>query len=785
MKLVELTSKSNKDILAKLMATENITVLHKKVPTAYFDVKDRTLVCPMFKEMSPELYDLFMGHEVSHALNTPLEGWHEEVCEKGPLFKGYLNVIEDVRIEKKIKERYPGLRRSFYKGYDELANEDFFGIKENTNKELNEKNLIDKINIHFKIGHLARVRFSDDEKPYIKRCKNLETFEEVLELANELFERQKEKTNEKLESMTQWEIEELMDDLEISEEEEISSPAESESIPIEDDYPSDEQIPSNHSNDESDDFEEEFNEQEENSEDGENSDEENLEDGEGGGEENSEQKGGGKSKEEKLEDELNKSETDEEFRSNEGSLLSDKGEGDEPKYYEIENKIQYDNFIIPWKEIDKKVSDKGYYNKPLNRTNIEKFTKEFVNKNKRIINYMVKEFEMKKAAAAYKRSQSAKTGELNMDRLHLYKLKDDIFNRIQVIPEGKNHGVVMVIDWSGSMSGSVKPTMEQAALLSMFCRRIQIPFRLFAFSDSYRSDKALDLLENENKNNTERNLDWNEYIDSRMYGKKVEQENPWNLGSFNLLEIFNEKMSNTEFIRNMENWFEISNHVDWRNSYEDQQSYDRNWYLPGGLNLGGTPLDASIVVLRDYLKDFKRNYGLDICSFIALTDGESHSPFSHSDAYLVDRKINKVFKLTEGWRGRNTHGLLKWLKETADVKTIGFFLTTAVGRRWFYDAGSFTGQDIDSYNDDDIEKRKEFTKLATTFKDGAYDLAIMINQKKIEINYKKDDLDYVLGGQTMETGVTKGKLKSALVKAGNHKMKQRVILNQFVDQMAV
>ena len=99
---------SNKDILAKLMATENITVLHKKVPTAYFDVKNRTLVCPMLKDdMSSEMYDLFMGHEVGHALNTPVEGWHQSVSELGPVFKGYLNVIEDVRIEKEIKAKYP------------------------------------------------------------------------------------------------------------------------------------------------------------------------------------------------------------------------------------------------------------------------------------------------------------------------------------------------------------------------------------------------------------------------------------------------------------------------------------------------------------------------------------------------------------------------------------------------------------------------------------------------------------------------------------------------------
>ena len=158
---------SNKDILAKLMATENITVLHKKVPTAYFDVKSRTLVCPILKDnMSSELYDLFMGHEVGHARNTPAEGWHDAVCERGGTFKGYLNVIEDCRIEDKIKTKYPGLRRSFYKGYEELAFDDFFGIK---GKDLTKLNLIDKINIHFKIGSQARVQFSDEERPYIVR----------------------------------------------------------------------------------------------------------------------------------------------------------------------------------------------------------------------------------------------------------------------------------------------------------------------------------------------------------------------------------------------------------------------------------------------------------------------------------------------------------------------------------------------------------------------------------------------------------------------------------------
>ena len=176
---------SNKDILAKLMATENITVLHKQVPTAYFDVKNRTLVCPMLKDdMSSEMYDLFMGHEVGHALNTPVEGWHQSVSELGPVFKGYLNVIEDVRIEKEIKAKYPGLRRSFYKGYKELNNDNFFGLD---GKDISKLNLIDKLNIHFKVGHFSRVDFTDEEKAIVKRCEDLKTFEQVMALAKELF----------------------------------------------------------------------------------------------------------------------------------------------------------------------------------------------------------------------------------------------------------------------------------------------------------------------------------------------------------------------------------------------------------------------------------------------------------------------------------------------------------------------------------------------------------------------------------------------------------------------
>ena len=99
---------SQKSTLAKLLATENITLEHKNVPTAYFDLKERKVVLPIFKkEMSADLYDLLIGHEVSHALNTPLDGWHDSASTKGRGYKSFLNVIEDARIERDIKKRFP------------------------------------------------------------------------------------------------------------------------------------------------------------------------------------------------------------------------------------------------------------------------------------------------------------------------------------------------------------------------------------------------------------------------------------------------------------------------------------------------------------------------------------------------------------------------------------------------------------------------------------------------------------------------------------------------------
>ena len=108
---------THKEILARLLASEGINVQHAHLETAMFDLKTRTLLLPIWREdLSNDVYDLLIGHEVGHALWTDAEKYKDAVLsKKAPAC--YYNIVEDARSEKKIKRKYPGLKKNFYIGY--------------------------------------------------------------------------------------------------------------------------------------------------------------------------------------------------------------------------------------------------------------------------------------------------------------------------------------------------------------------------------------------------------------------------------------------------------------------------------------------------------------------------------------------------------------------------------------------------------------------------------------------------------------------------------------------
>ena len=161
-----MTVNNSKSMLAKLLAKENITIVHGNYRTAFFDVERRTLGLPLWDNLE-DVYDLLVGHEVGHALETPPEGWHDAAVEIPGCPRSYINVVEDVRIEKLIQRRYPGLVSCFKRGYQKLYDDDFFGVNEIPELTSDYVNLIDRINLKAKLRELINVEFLDSERDLV------------------------------------------------------------------------------------------------------------------------------------------------------------------------------------------------------------------------------------------------------------------------------------------------------------------------------------------------------------------------------------------------------------------------------------------------------------------------------------------------------------------------------------------------------------------------------------------------------------------------------------------
>ena len=179
------------DKLAKLLATENIIVEHRNTSTASFDTKNRVLTLPMWKDITPTLETLLVGHEVGHALNTPDSGWSPMAPEK----KTICNIVEDARIERKMKIKYPGLRRDFYEGYKELFDKDFFKIKD---QKIEKMNFLNRINLHFKIGAFQNIPFEEDEQGFVDEIGETKTWNEIVDITDRIFDFLKTKEDQRI-----------------------------------------------------------------------------------------------------------------------------------------------------------------------------------------------------------------------------------------------------------------------------------------------------------------------------------------------------------------------------------------------------------------------------------------------------------------------------------------------------------------------------------------------------------------------------------------------------------
>ena len=176
---------SAQEYLAKLLAKENLSVQHGNYSTASFDVMNRVLRLPLWEDKGKDVYDLLVGHEVGHALYTPADGWHDSEKKIGKIPRAYLNIVEDIRIERKIQETYPGIVRRFKAGYKRLFDDNLFGTDD---RDINKAGLMDRLNVSSKGRGYVPVEFSDEESPLVKEAMEVQTWDDVLKICQKLYD---------------------------------------------------------------------------------------------------------------------------------------------------------------------------------------------------------------------------------------------------------------------------------------------------------------------------------------------------------------------------------------------------------------------------------------------------------------------------------------------------------------------------------------------------------------------------------------------------------------------
>ena len=720
----ELETKAQiRESLAKIMAIENISVRHENVPTASFDVVNRNLILPVFSEnMSDDLYTMLITHEVGHALYTPSSGWTKIMND--PRMRHIVNVVEDCRIEKMMIRKFPGTRSSFAKATQEMLDADIFGLDSGTQK-MEDYGLVDRLNLHFKPGRYVGmdVPLSTKELYWADEIDDCETFEDVLKVSKRLHSYIENETDEQ-----------------------------------------------------------------------ENEDDQDQQQGSG----NSKQVGS----------------------PNNQPSTQDAMDGHVKRYVDqnvyavehlnIPSKIILDKIVVPYKTVHSQIRKKWYVDKQVDPTNpnagknsgynyysrynhaqvgeielAEETYSKFLSKNKKIINNLVNMFQQRKSAKLHSKTKISPTGSLDTNKLHTYKYNDDVFKKMRTVPKGKNHGMVMFLDLSGSMQSNMYGSIEQIMNLVMFCKKLSLPFEVYGFTDNtnYRSTKKTNKKDGEEITYSEGDIDLSDR-------------------SFQLRQYFTNKMKASEFKEACINMFAIANGHISKSIGKDSAGNTTYCTLPPEEQLGGTPLDPAIIASIQVVNDMKKKYSLDIINAIFVTDGESSHWLSkrsgnngHStqanlggDVYVThDRKANKSWRLnmkrTSSSYNNITNHWLSIMKQVTGANTVGFYLANSSSVSYYLDGRHLNGKRLTRAAAESLIKSNGFIESKEHGYDAYYYVEDGEQLKTSDDPDIADLLEKISDSGEAEEQINKN-MQAAVSNEMKNKRKKRVLLSRFIDIIA-
>src|SRR5210317_1625334 len=741
----------SKTQLAKLLATEDITVRQSpEAKTASFDVKNRVLTLPNWKFDDTVVLDLLIGHEVGHALWTSDKDW-ESALAKG-LHKGITNVVEDARIEKKIKQRYPGLIRCMVSGYRILESKGFFYDDIDS---IEHMGLIDRINLHFKLGAMANIPFSETELYFVNMVSDCNTWEDVEKSVIALME-------------YIGSVENLADmEPKLGEEEEGDGEEEegdSLSVGGEDDS-----------------------------------------EGEEGEKEKSENSLSGDIEElrDYLNDYMESIDTQSRFDDSIMDSLSEiDAFGYGPKYYTLP-KFDIKTGLVSYTDFHKELNTRCEINKKLyegtyafsvSNTNIFNSMdyRAFKREAGKIVGYMAKEFERKKSAAEYRKESVSKTGVLDMTKVHQYKYNEDLFLRNTIRPNGKSHGMILMLDWSASMCSHMHDSMKQLFSLVWFCQKVNIPFEVYAFSNSWCDWLAKDYSSAEEWLQAEGpnvNKIWKNKPGNAYFGNADGEDN------FRLMNILSSNMNAKQCnsaMTNLFNWSRACNGHQW-----------------GSVDLSSTPLLETMVALDTIIPNFQETNNLDITNLMVITDGEGNGSWTWTipeneddpghrvygrDCRLVDMDTKREYttKDIEDYENKlgcghgrfvmryhnvsNEIQVINYLKDKYKINTIGMFIDGNSSR-------SLTKKTIEKYLGWRDHNLSKWTKLRNEVKKtGVAKVNLMgyDDYYLVPVGKLRDEGEEL----QIDNDCSAAKIKNAFAKNLTQRFGNKVLVNKMIDIIA-
>ena len=660
--MTTIVEKSN---LAKLLATENVNVQYRKAKTASFNPTTRTLIIPIMKEMSNDLHDLLVGHEVGHAHDTPKDGWHDAVHANGNNYKGFLNVVEDARIEKRMKRRYPGLRKSFRNGFDDLMQRDFFGVRGNN---LNTLPFIDRVNLITKSDYTLNILFNQEETALLDKVKAIETWDDAVRVTNELWAFSKEEMSK----LSEHGDHEGFDDNGYGEDDPDEDEQDGESG-------SGEGKSSGEKKDKSD----------ESAADQKSTESDDGDDGESDGYRNvlNRIKQSAASDFDQYSDEP-VCETDNNFRKNEITLIDEKSL--DYVYAKLPTPI-LSKIVTPAKRVQELLTQEFSKQNAEYESVATTLYTDFKRKNERYISLLAKEFEMRKAATKYAKSRLSNTGDVDISKIYKYQIDDNIFRKMMKVPKGKSHGLVLLLDKSGSMSQNMASSIEQILILALFCRKVNIPFKVYGFGNAI-AVRQIDYPDEMKA--WEKELEKNELSSwEDMYGTFSKKDGELTTNVVYLREVINSQMGNATFQKAVKNLCCLMNSY----GYGGISHSQRNFHRPPSESLSNTPLIEALIALKPILEEFRQTNHLDIVNTVIVHDGDADDISAvyargerHNRKWFNTRSENVFItdgknQLKVGFNSKTHQNTMQavvsnWLTSTTGTKLFGFFIVPTSGK---------------------------------------------------------------------------------------------------------